>query len=181
MLQSSSIKSKIIFTTLAKRLYDRKLHAIRSITSATKTHKLRIFNFSSCIVKKSNKFSLLLMPRLSPTMTLGTIQKWFVSPKSAIQNYQLFLRVNATNLIRDDDREIIMDIEILEEGFVLELISNVGDAVEVGRPIAIICDNLNDLDHVESIQIDRSQDYYVNPPHIDQQFNIALWQAYMKE
>ena len=70
------------------------------------------------------------MPKLSPTMTHGTIKKWHVTPGSALEPYQLIVEIATTSLTKEStetQEEDIMEVEILEDMFIVEMIGKEGD------------------------------------------------------
>ena len=110
------------------------------------------------------------MPKLSPTMETGRIVKWHVPLGTKVNAYDLLLEISATKLVCDgDEADTAMDIEIMEDGVLVQILHQAGDSVAVGKPIAVFCDNAQNVANATKLTIS------------DTELPVALWQAYVKE
>lgn len=110
-------------------------------------------------VKRLSKFSFstkgavkyLPMPRLSPTMTRGVIQKWYIQPNDTVESNQLILEVSTRTLrdVSSKKSDYIMEVEIIEDMIVADIVAKEGEEVEVGHPIAVFCDEQTDIDIIK--------------------------------
>lgn len=104
----------------------------------------------------NSKTRILPMPKLSPTMTHGTIKKWHVIAGSPLEPYQLIVEIATTSLTMESTEakeEDIMEVEILEDMFLVDIIGKEGDTFVPGKPIAILCDDLDDMQVVEALKV----------------------------
>lgn len=121
-------------------------------------------------LSKSQKYFIL--PKLSPSMISGKLEKYHVKLGQAVQTYDLFVDVSTNSLTIYSNEESNMQIEIVEcDMFVVKLLCNEGDIVETGTPIAILSEDISDIDNLQIPPI-RNKD-------IKHQ-EIAMWQGYMK-
>mmetsp|Transcript_25571 Transcript_25571/g.48401 ORF Transcript_25571/g.48401 Transcript_25571/m.48401 type:complete len:195 (-) Transcript_25571:167-751(-) len=118
---------------------------------------------------------LVPMPELSPLMKQGTIVKWHVRKGDSVEANTLMFDVETKTLTEREDHAFVLEVESQEDGFVAAVFVPEGGEVAVGAPIAIVCDNKEDLsyfvDHVAPAQVDADKAYN------DRTF---LWQAYVK-
>lgn len=118
---------------------------VRSLLSV-RVKRLRKFSFST---KGAVKY--LPMPRLSPTMTKGVIQKWYIQPNNIVESNQLILEVSTRTLrdVSSKKSDYIMEVEIVEDMILADILAKEGDEVEVGHPIAVFCDEQEDIDRIK--------------------------------
>lgn len=77
------------------------------------------------------------MPKLSDTMEEGVIAKWNVKEGDA---------VNAGDIIAEVETDkATMDVEVYDPGVVLKLLASEGEAVPLGKPMAIIGEKGEDI------------------------------------
>jgi len=77
------------------------------------------------------------MPKLSDTMEEGVIAKWNVKEGDA---------VNAGDIIAEVETDkATMDVEVYDPGVILKLLAAEGDAVPLGKPMAIIGEKGEDI------------------------------------
>lgn len=119
---------------------------------------------------------LIVMPKLSPTMEFGKIEKWYRKGKDKINSYDLVLEVSTNTLTPESTETSLMEIEIVEDMYVAKIIRKEGDIVPSGRPIAILCDNEEDIEDPEmsNIIIQEDMDVYHT------KYTMAIWQGYIK-
>lgn len=130
--------------------------------------------------KLKGVMQLLLMPSLSPSMTKGTLTKLYtVSPGDEIKRYELFADIRCHSLLKTakEEETIELELELQDDLFVVKVLSHVNSTLSVGQPIAIFCDELDDVKIASSI--DFSGD------NIAICMNSSLlqpvsWQAYVK-
>lgn len=121
-------------------------------------------------LSKSQKYFIL--PKLSPSMISGKLDKYHVKLGQAVQTYDLFVDVSTNSLTIYSNEESNMQIEIVEgDMFVVKFLCNEGDIVETGTPIAILSEDISDIGNLHIPPI-RNKD-------IKHQ-EIAMWQGYMK-
>lgn len=111
------------------------------------------------------------MPRLSPSMTRATIEKWHLRPAQFANSYQLALEVSTDDLtadaeidktvpVNDSDTDSqrkkprhFLDIEILEDMYVARLLGIEGRSYLAGEPIALFCDDEKDILPAEGVDV----------------------------
>jgi len=127
------------------------------------------------------------MPRLSPTTTGGRILKWHASPGEKTVNYQLIVELAVTKLASQDDGDKVtkVDIEILEELSIVHIFAFEGQAVQEGTPLAIMSENLLSRDSSLSIVNEMQKDLGEQPNlyeiPLGNKYQLAIWQAYVKD
>src|ERR1700752_5130496 len=72
------------------------------------------------------------MPRLSDTMTEGTIAKWLKHPGDQVQKGDILLEIETD--------KATMELEAYESGVVEKVLVNEGQTVPIGQPIMLIGD-----------------------------------------
>jgi pyruvate dehydrogenase E2 component (dihydrolipoamide acetyltransferase) len=87
------------------------------------------------------------MPKLSPTMRSGKIEKWFVRKNCFVTSYQLLLEISTQSLTQEYENHI-MEIEIIDEVYLAKLFAEAGSTLQVGKPIAVFCNNAEDIETV---------------------------------
>ncbi|GLC33451.1 hypothetical protein PLESTM_000072600 [Pleodorina starrii] len=97
---------------------------------------------------------VLPMPKLSHSMTHGRVLKWHVSEGSPVAVYDVIATVETETLVEEAYRldqfagKVSLLVESQEEGFVARLLAAEGEEVPVGRPIALLCE---DADEVQAV------------------------------
>ncbi len=107
--------------------------------------------FSSSI--KHVGVRLLPMPKLSPSMVSGKVEKWRIKPGDQIQPYQLILEISTESLLKIGIQKDIMDIEIIEDAYLAKILVNEGESIRVGGPIAIFCEEKQNITSAAQIQV----------------------------
>ena len=119
----------------------------------------------------SRGLKILRMPCLSPSMEKGQILAWHTAPGDRVEAYHLVLDVRGFGLLDKnagaDDFDGDMEVEIMEDGTIAKLLHQVGDVVNVNAPIAILCEEEDNLYNIEKL----------SPENIAEN---AMWQAYKK-
>src|SRR3954465_12729039 len=72
------------------------------------------------------------MPRLSDTMTEGTIAKWLKHPGDEVKKGEILLEIGTD--------KATMELEAYESGVVEKVLVNEGQTVPIGQPIMLIGD-----------------------------------------
>src|SRR5215216_995002 len=72
------------------------------------------------------------MPRLSDTMTEGTIAKWLKHPGDQVQKGEILLEIETD--------KATMELEAYESGVVEKVLVDEGQTVPIGQPIMLIGD-----------------------------------------
>ena len=94
------------------------------------------------------------MPKLSPTMTGGTIEKWTIKPGDLTEQYQLIAEISTKSLLKvSDGQKEVLEVEIIEEAFLAKVLVEVGETVPVGCPIALFCEDESFINKVSSVNV----------------------------
>jgi len=86
--------------------------------------------------------SLIEMPKLSDTMTVGTLVKWLKKEGDEVANGDMIAEVETD--------KATMEVECFDDGVLLKQYCGEGDEVEVGGPIAAVGEKGEDAPEVES-------------------------------
>ena len=120
---------------------------------------------------------VLPMPRLSPSMKVGTILQWHCKPGDLIQTYDLLFDVRPDELVAvklDEESHPDIEIESTDEMHFVKILGN-GRTYAAGTPVAILCECECDIAEAQGIDLPLDMDVY------DSTFPVALWQAYTKQ
>lgn len=118
----------------------------------------------------SSKYRIMKLPRLSPSMTQGSIIKWHISENQVVKSYDLALEVSTSSLTMHSKEISVLDIEILEDSLrVVKLLQHENTLVNADSPIAILCDD--DIATEEIISFKNLKLESLTP---------TMWQAYIK-
>jgi len=123
----------------------------------------------------SNQYSgvvrLLNFPQLSPTMTQGRIIKWNGKIGDLIPANGLIMEIDAYSLTKtaEVNSPSRMEIEIQEDMYIAQLLVNEGALVDIGTPVAIFCEDSDDLPRLAGKDGGNLA-----------AFQPAMWQAYVK-
>jgi pyruvate/2-oxoglutarate dehydrogenase complex dihydrolipoamide acyltransferase (E2) component len=115
----------------------------------------------------------LCTPQLSPTMTSGKIVKWFAKSGQYIKAYELICEISTGSLVKvkiSDSIEDVLEIELQEDLYVGKILLEEGSNTNVGEPIAILCEDEDDIIKCQNLS-----------PIESRNLNHALWQAYLKK
>ena len=74
--------------------------------------------------------TIIEMPKLSDTMTVGTVVKWYKSVGDKVGNGDILAEIETD--------KATMELENFDDGTLLQLLAQEGDEVEIGKPLAII-------------------------------------------
>jgi len=118
---------------------------------------------------------LMPMPRLSPSMRTGTLQRWIPSVGDEISSMNVMCEVATSELTEDpedngEDGVIILEVESHEEGYLAKILLPEGEAAECDIAIAIVCESDTDVPAFADYPTDRRE---VEPA-------TFAWQAYLK-
>ena len=100
------------------------------------------------LAKSLPPHKLMPMPRLSPTMTSGTLMRWHVSEGAELPEggADVLLSVRPVGLTDDpDDGSPILEVESHEEGFLAHILLHEGEDAEPDVAIAVICESEADI------------------------------------
>jgi pyruvate dehydrogenase E2 component (dihydrolipoamide acetyltransferase) len=86
--------------------------------------------------------SLIEMPKLSDTMTVGTLVRWLKNEGEAVANGDMIAEVETD--------KATMEVECFDDGVLLKQYCNAGDEVAVGGPIAAVGEEGEEAPEVEA-------------------------------
>eukprot|EP00240_Pyramimonas_obovata_P011238 CAMPEP_0118930430 /NCGR_PEP_ID=MMETSP1169-20130426/7124_1 /TAXON_ID=36882 /ORGANISM="Pyramimonas obovata, Strain CCMP722" /LENGTH=121 /DNA_ID=CAMNT_0006872787 /DNA_START=346 /DNA_END=711 /DNA_ORIENTATION=- len=115
------------------------------------------------------------MPELSPLMTSGRITRWHKQIGDRIDAYDLLYEVETNHLTVREDEVFTLDVEAHEDGYLGAILVQDGDEIDVGAPIAVVCDEEKDLEHFKDYKAPSEQE--AAAAYEKRSF---LWQAYTK-
>lgn len=132
------------------------------------------------VIKRCDfSITILPMPKLSPSQVDSSVTKlvkWYVKENSEVAAYSLLCEVETDALTEDSSSATAkLDIEIQEGSYIAKLLHKEGDEVKPGLPIAILCEEKEDLDRASKFPIDRTADVYLS-----QDLRLTGFQAYVK-
>jgi len=79
---------------------------------------------------------LLPMPRLSPTMTTGTMHRWTKGEGDAVATYDLVFEVTTREILEEPTpNDVVMEIEVHEEGYIAKILAPIGTRVAPDEPM----------------------------------------------
>lgn len=78
------------------------------------------------------------MPKLSDTMEEGVIAKWNVKEGDKVESGDIIAEVETD--------KATMDVEVFDAGTILKILAEEGDAIPLGKPMAIIGEEGEDID-----------------------------------
>ncbi len=96
---------------------------------------------------------LLPMPKLSPSMLSGTVQRWLISPGTLTKPYQLVLEISTESLLKIGMKKEVMDVEIIEDLYLSKILVKEGQSIKVGSPLAIFCEEESDIDAASQLEV----------------------------
>ena len=100
--------------------------------------------------------TLIDMPKLSDTMTVGTLVKWLKNEGDPVSNGDMVAEVETD--------KATMEVECFEEGILLKQYCSAGDEVPVGGAIAAIGEAGEDAPEVESTPAPAAAEESVSAP-----------------
>ena len=74
--------------------------------------------------------TIIEMPKLSDTMTTGTVVTWHKKAGDAVTNGDIIAEIETD--------KATMELENFDDGILLELFAQEGDEVEIGKPLAVV-------------------------------------------
>jgi pyruvate/2-oxoglutarate dehydrogenase complex dihydrolipoamide acyltransferase (E2) component len=78
-------------------------------------------------------------------MTQGIVRKVYFKPQQYVQCNDLVLEIATMELLNTAKEESVMEIEINEDMYVAQILTCEGATLDVGKPIALLCDNKSDI------------------------------------
>ena len=93
------------------------------------------------------------MPKLSPTQCLAPVGtkllKWHVQEHASLAQYALICEVETNALTDDGSNDVFqLEVEIQQDCYIAKLLYEEGDYIKAGLPIAICCDEEEELESV---------------------------------
>lgn len=132
---------------------------------------------STVVTKLKGNIHILRMPSLSPSMTMGSITNFYKKePGDFIPSYNLFADVEVQSLLKTElDRNIRLELELQDDLYLVKIFQEINRPVSVGTPIAIFCDEQEDVMVVDGLKLENSEFKMQgkNLMHV-------VWQAYVK-
>jgi pyruvate/2-oxoglutarate dehydrogenase complex dihydrolipoamide acyltransferase (E2) component len=123
--------------------------------------------------------SILPMPKLSPTQIdscASKLVKWHVKENAEISAYSLLCEIETHDLTEDASTSFAqLDIEIQEGAYIAKLLCKEGDVIKPGVPIAILCEEEEEIASAAHFDIDLKSDVYGNPDLL-----LVGFQAYVQ-
>jgi len=92
--------------------------------------------------------TIIEMPKLSDTMTTGTVVKWHKKVGDVVSNGDIIAEIETD--------KATMELENFDDGLILKLFADEGDEVEIGKPLAVVGDEgesipeINDFSNSEA-------------------------------
>jgi pyruvate/2-oxoglutarate dehydrogenase complex dihydrolipoamide acyltransferase (E2) component len=86
-------------------------------------------------------------------MTHGRIVKLAIKPLQVVSSYDKVMEISTTSLLNTVEEEAVMDIEVMEDMYVAKVFAQEGQQLHVGSPVALLCDNEKDIEHVQGIKV----------------------------
>ena len=74
--------------------------------------------------------TIIEMPKLSDTMTTGTVVKWHKQVGDPVSNGDIIAEIETD--------KATMELENFDDGLILKLFADEGDEVEIGKPLAVV-------------------------------------------
>ena len=108
----------------------------------------------------SKVLRVLVMPKLSPTMTEGVISKLNIKPGQVVASHDAVMEVSTSSLLNTSDEKSVMDIEIIEDMHVAVVFGKVNDVLKVGSPVALLCDSAYDIAMATNLKVRYVAYYY---------------------
>ena len=138
--------------------------------------------------------SILRAPSLSPSTTSLRIVRWHAKVGDLLPAYSLLCDVSTSTLTNQpqkklspsllssqsinfkEDEDTELNIELQEEVIVARRYVEVGEVVPVGTPLALLCEDENDVSTCAAISADEAD---ALTQRKQPQMVEALWQAYL--
>ena len=115
-----------------------------------------------------NKLRVVRMPSLSPTIKSAKLLKLHITEGQLVSPYDLCFEVLAKGLTSQSTTdESWMEIEVIEDMYVAKMLCIPGEVLEVDSPIALLCENKEDIQNIHSLRSLTG-------------IHSAIWQAYVK-
>lgn len=132
------------------------------------------------------KVVVIAMPKLSPTMTEGSLLGWLKDTGDQVEPYDLLFELETESLteeayrVGDFEGKVGMQIECVEDAFLAKhLVSPGSQSLAVGTPIGILCEDAEDIEEVAKHQLPAGlNEYNSEDKH---SYRFATWQSYLKE
>eukprot|EP00879_Flechtneria_rotunda_P017810 GHRR01018669.1.p1 GENE.GHRR01018669.1~~GHRR01018669.1.p1 ORF type:complete len:186 (+),score=37.20 GHRR01018669.1:157-714(+) len=136
-----------------------------------------------------NGIIVLPMPSLSPSMKSGTIGRWLKAEGDECGMYDVVLEVQTESLVEDAYKvdefagKVTLLVEAQEEAHLAKLLAKEGQEVPVGEPIAVLCEDVEQLPAAAK-QGEQLAQRVKNVYDVDQlggSVRTLVWQSYLKE
>jgi rhodanese-related sulfurtransferase len=153
----------------------------------------RTLSSSSQQQQEQQLLYLLPMPSLSHAMQSGRVNKWLKSPGDLVSIYDIIAEVTTDNLVEEaykiDDfaGSVTLLLESQEEAYLAAVLVAEGQELQIGAPIAVLCENENDVSaaadaakQLEGLNVyDEAAMQQQN--HRGLSLQLLEWQSYLKE
>ncbi|KAJ1440635.1 hypothetical protein B484DRAFT_391150 [Ochromonadaceae sp. CCMP2298] len=129
------------------------------------------------------------MPKLSTSMSAGVLTKLRIEHGQYLESYHHAMDVSALHMLNASSEAQEMEVEVLDDSYVAQLLTREGDTLTPGSPIALLCENEEDLEAAGGVKLPLNYNAYeyegqgggeeakiTGPPPII----TAMWQAYAK-
>eukprot|EP00877_Chromochloris_zofingiensis_P009842 jgi/Chrzof1/5110/Cz15g11230.t1 len=116
-------------------------------------------------------------------MTGGTICKWLKSEGDSVNKYDLIFEVDTDTLVEDAyklgdfEGTVRLTIESQEDGYLGKILVPEGQAVAAGTPVAVVCEDKEQLSNAASWSSPTSNVYDETKPQV----RVLEWQSFLKE
>ena len=87
--------------------------------------------------------TIIEMPKLSDTMTVGTVVTWYKKVGDKVLNGDILAEIETD--------KATMELENFDDGVLLQLLAAEGDEVEIGKPLAVVGEVGEELPDVSDI------------------------------
>uniref|UniRef100_A0A7S0IYL7 Lipoyl-binding domain-containing protein n=1 Tax=Calcidiscus leptoporus TaxID=127549 RepID=A0A7S0IYL7_9EUKA len=106
----------------------------------------QIRHFPSGCAHANVSYKLMPMPRLSPSMSRGVLERWHLSAGDQISTYDLVCDVSTDELLDEPSSPtFVLEVESHEDGWLAKVLVAEGGAAAPDMPIAVICENEEDV------------------------------------
>jgi pyruvate dehydrogenase E2 component (dihydrolipoamide acetyltransferase) len=92
--------------------------------------------------------TIIEMPKLSDTMTVGTVVKWYKEVGDQVENGDILAEIETD--------KATMELENFEDGVLLKLLAIEGDEVEIGKPLAVVGNAGEEIPELEDLAESKS-------------------------
>lgn len=123
------------------------------------------------------------LPKLSPTMSAGTLSAWLKEPGDKVHVHDLLFEVTTEELVEEAYRmgdfagKVTLLIESQEEGYLGPIFAKLGSTLPVGTPIALFAEDKQTLEKLYQMECPNVNIYDAPASSV----KCLPWQSYLKE